>query len=107
MRFDGKLSLLDTVVPAELGINLLQRVYWNPVTGNYARVALWTIRVGTSFSKPADGDITLGAYIVPWGIRIEAFSFGVGIGYRALGKVASRSTNWFFMLPLTYSLTKE
>lgn len=105
-RFDRKIGVLDRVVPVEISLNWFQRKTWNPNTETRTGLVLWRMALGLTFSKPADGsDVVFGAYVMPWGIRVDSFAAGIGLGYQTAGELKSSNENWSIVLPLTYSFS--
>jgi hypothetical protein len=109
VRFDGKLGFANAVAPIEMGLNLMQYIYHpteqNAAAGShkfsFARVAL-----GLTVTKAPDtSDITFGGYLVPLGVQIDSFAFGVGIAYSAVGSVTNNSQNWSVVVPFSYNIS--
>jgi hypothetical protein len=104
-RFDGKIGLLDSVVPIEVGYNGFQRTYVAAGQGGATRIILWRVARGLTFTKPAgDEGISFGAYLMPWGIQIENFAAGLGLSYRAVDKLESNFKNWAVVIPFSYTV---
>jgi hypothetical protein len=109
IRLDGNLGFANAVAPVELGLNLLQYVY-TPTVANAAagthKLSFLRVAIGLTVSKdPSTSNITFGGYLEPLGMQVDAFAFGVGLGYAATGAVGNTRQNWSVLLPFSYNIS--
>ena len=98
-RFDGKIGILDKVVPLEVALNFRQQIYQG------VKLILWRVAFGFSLGKAADQDgAQFGAYLMPWGVQLNNFASGIGISYNALDQLQCRTENFSIILPVTYTV---
>jgi hypothetical protein len=70
------------------------------------KLSLWELGLGVQVRKDqASGDVTFGGYFIPWGIRVDAFSIGVGVSYVTVGTLGHSLDRWSIIVPLTYQLS--
>jgi hypothetical protein len=109
VRLDGALGFANAVAPIELGLNMFQYVY-NPTTANAAagshKLSFARVAIGLTVLKdPNTTNVTFGGYIVPLGMQVDSFAFGLGLGYAATGNVGNTRQNWSVLLPFSYNIS--
>jgi hypothetical protein len=66
---------------------------------------LWELGLGVQVRKDqTSNDITVGAYLIPYGIGVDAFALGVGISCLAVGSLSNGLDHWSIIIPLTYQV---
>jgi hypothetical protein len=84
----------------------------DPTKGNRKtethKLSLWELGLGVQVKKDqSSGDVTFGAYLIPWGVRVDAFSVGFGISYLTVGAIGNSLDRWSIIVPLTYQLSLD
>jgi hypothetical protein len=104
----AKIGLFDTAAAIELHMSNLQyskstlfRADGQPERVN---MALWEWAIGVQVKKPQESsDVAIGFYVVPYAIRVESFSLGVGLLYSTVGSLGWSWSRFNIMIPLSYS----
>ena len=109
VRFDGRLGFGNAVAPLEVGLNFFQYVYTPTEINNAAgkhNFSFGRVALGLTVTKdPSSSDIAFGGYLVPFGIQVDSFAFGIGLGYTAIGNVTNNNMNWSIILPFSYNIS--
>lgn len=101
---DQNVGFLESVVPLQISFNLFQRTLFRG-KNEIHKFALWCLSGGIQISKPTNDAFKYGVVFSPYAIRIDDFSFGVGVMYSDTDEFhPSDKSKWSFVLPISYQL---
>ena len=100
----GAIGIFDILTPINVVLNLYQKQFiqnqMSPLN-----FCFWAPSLGFLVTKPSgSADVTFGASLVPYQIRISSFSFGIGVAWISTGKAEFHKNNFFITLPLSYNI---
>lgn len=93
----GKIHFMDSVVPLYVTVNGIRKIY--NINSEVYRVAWWVFNAGIGASSGVDSKVSLSMFVIPYSVRINNFSFGIGLQYRTEGVVESKWQNYSVLLP--------
>jgi hypothetical protein len=100
----GAIGFLSSVDPLQISFNFWQyKLITNSQVTNFA---FWVPELGLSLSKTEGGGFGVGASLVPWAIRINSVTLGLGLRWTATDSVtfAIRKRDWSIIVPVTYAV---
>ena len=100
----GAIGFLSSIDPLQLSFNFWQyKLVTNSQVTNFA---FWVPELGLSLSKTETGGFGIGASLVPWAIRIDNVTLGIGLRWTATDSVsfAIRKRDWSIVVPVTYAV---
>lgn len=98
----GGVGFLSSIDPVTVTYNGVQRLWAR--SSEVHRMALWTVSAGLSISKADSSSFSIGATLVPWGIRVDSYQFGIGVHYSAQDALEWKLRRISIVIPITYSL---
>jgi hypothetical protein len=101
---NGAIGVFDVLTPINIILNLCQRqLIQNQLSP--VNFCFWAPSLGFLITKPSSSsEVTFGLSIIPYQIKINGFSFGIGVAWINQGVAEFKKSNLFITLPLTYSV---
>lgn len=100
----GSIGFLSSIDPLQISFNFWQyKLVTNSQVTNFA---FWVPELGLSLSKTETDGFSVGASLVPWAIRINDVTLGLGLRWTVTDSVtfAIRKRDWSIIVPVTYAV---
>jgi hypothetical protein len=101
---DGSIGVFDILTPVNITANLFQTTL---IMKNFSPInfCFWAPAIGFLLAKPSsENGAIFGMSFTPYQIRINKFTFGIGIAWINHEKVGFNKSNFSIALPLTYTV---
>ena len=101
---NGAIGLFDILTPINIIFNLYQKEFIQTIAPPI-NFCFWAPSIGFLITKPSgSSQVTFGLSLIPYQLKINNFSFGIGMAWVNQGTISLNKNNLFVTLPLTYNI---